>query len=115
MTVYKFTKTISLKTKKDIDSEILADIVDQAEDAAYKTLLNEVSRRYIGFIVDSEITTFTTNGRQTLKIELTIDMDISPLIEKVAEQDRIAEEIANAFFGVVEKEIRKLLEKTDRQ
>ncbi len=113
MTVYKFVRRIPLKSMEKIDPEVLADIFDRAENAAYGKLLDEVSRHYIGFIVDSEAKIVVVDSERVLRVELIIDMDISPLVEKVAEQDEIAERIAEVFFGVVEREIQSILEEAN--
>jgi len=114
MVVYRFKRSIELGKKLDkIEHEALADIFEEAEEEAHKKLIDEVSRHYIGFIIDSELTVMSEDDRTILNIYLLIDLDISPLIEKVTEQDRIAGEIADVFFRTIERKIREVLERTD--
>ncbi len=109
MTVYRFRKKILLEKGIDkIPSDILADIVDRAEENAYKKLIEEVSRHYIGFIVDSSLVSIKKEGKIIgIVVDLYLDLDISPLSEKVAYQDKIAEEIANAYFEAIREGIDK--------
>jgi len=108
MVVYTFKEKIRIK-KETLDEDVLAEIIGLAEDEVYRRFIDMVSGRYVGFIVDSEVYVRDLNDECILDINLVMDVDISPLSEKIAEQDRIVEELAGVYFGVIKREVLKLL------
>jgi len=112
MPIYRFRKKISLNASiNNISSETLGDIVEKAEELAHRKLMEEVAGRLIGFIIDSDL--YWNKLRENhfeVVIDLYLDLDISPLSPKVVDSDRIAKEVADEFFRVIEREIRRIFE-----
>lgn len=117
MTIYKFEREFEFSTEtknREINPDFLGRILEIAEEKAYQKLYASVSRHFIDFGVDSDVKLLQENERLKLSIVLTINLEISPITPKVVEQDKIAEEIASAFFESIRKRISKILGKNDQ-
>ncbi|MEX0568297.1 MAG: hypothetical protein Q6363_003940 [Candidatus Njordarchaeota archaeon] len=112
MVVYKFRKKIAIQNAAHLTEGVLADIIEKAEEKSYRKLISEVGRRFIVFLIDMDLSRIEQNKNGVLLIfDLKVDLEISPLSRKVAEQDRIAKEIADVFVNEIEREINKFLAK----
>lgn len=110
MVTYRFKKKIIIKNSTKLSGDILADIMERAEEKAFKKLISEVGRHFIVFLIDSDISRIERNKNETLLIvDLKIELEISPMTRKIIEQDKIAEEVACEFIGEIEREVNKVL------
>ncbi|MCR8433035.1 MAG: hypothetical protein NDP13_02170 [Crenarchaeota archaeon] len=112
MVIYRFEKefefTLGTENKK-VNSNLLGEALESAEEEAYKRLHEAVSRHFIDFAIDADVKLLQENKGIKLLILLTINLEISPISPKVTEQDLIAREIADAFFETIRKQISKVL------
>ncbi|GEM_PF-5950238 len=117
MATYTFRKEIEIGARTnsaEIDPDLLGEAIEKAEEHAYRKLYDEVSRHFINFSLSADIKLIQKDNKAVLNMTLTIGLEISPLTSKITEQNRIAKEIADAFFETIKQYLLRVLEKTNR-
>lgn len=114
MTRYVFRREIELeyRNNENLDPDTLGEAVEKAEEKAYEKLYEEVSRHFIDFSINADINLTKDQNKIKIRIEMVMNLEISPLTPKIAEQDRIAREISYVFFDTVKNHILRVLGKT---